>query len=469
MKFLPEQVAVDARGAWVNFAPEMPITDFAIDSRKAARGTLFFAIPTANDDGHRYLSAALANGACGAVVEHCDENVPIPQLVVDSSIVALQTIAAANRQRFSNPVIAIAGSYGKTTTKELLALLLGKAETMASAGNENNTLGVPLTLLKLDPKKHHYAVLETGISRPAEMATIGEILQPTHVIFTAISQKHREFFPSQGALLEEKLRICESVPGRGGFIVTDEELARLSQFAPFREHLHIIARGRTRRTNAVVHSPFWESEKMFCRIIFPAAGLAEEDYELPIPSEGFAYDFALCRVLTQHFGVNWETTAQRLARWKPLPLRGQIFRHRRKKQIYFADCYNSDVPALIESIRIFEKKFPHEPRYYVIGSLGEYGIESKRQHQLAGEQLPVGRHGQILFIGEECIPMLEAMKRRGFSPENMHIYRDLDEIRAALSGAEGAIYLKGSRMHELERLVDLGECELSDAAKPSLP
>jgi UDP-N-acetylmuramoyl-tripeptide--D-alanyl-D-alanine ligase len=454
-------MAADAYGMWVNFAPKAPIADFAIDSRKVERGALFFAMATEKDDGHRYLSAALANGACGAVVERYDESVPMPQLVVSNSVAALQSIAAAHRRRYPNPVIAIAGSYGKTTTKELLTLLLGGAETLASAGNENNILGVPLTLLRLDAEKHRFAALETGISRPGEMATIGKILQPTHVIFTAISQKHREFFPSQEALLEEKLRICESISRQNGFIVTGAEMAELPQFTPFREHLRTVARDDIRRTDVTICTPRWENEKMFCRITFPTAKKAEENYELPIPAEGFAYDFALCRVLTKYFGIDEETTAQRLALWKPLPLRGQVFRHRWKKQIYFVDCYNSDVPALIESVRIFEKIFRHEPRYYVIGSMGEYGVESERQHRLAGERLSIGSYERILFIGEECTSMCDAMKRRGFLAKSMRICRDLDEIRSILRDVEGAIYLKGSRAHELEQLVDFANCETS--------
>lgn len=465
MKFSPEQIAADADGAWANFAPAVPVTGFAIDSRKIKRGMLFFAIATEKDDGHRYLSAAQDNGACGAVVEHYNENVPIPQLVVRDSIVALQSIAATHRQRYANPVIAVAGSYGKTTTKELLTLLLGSAETLANAGNENNTLGVPLTLLGLNPEKHQFAVIETGISRPGEMATIGKMLRPTHVILTAISQKHLEFFSSQEALLGEKLHICESVPRQNGFITTGMELAQLPQFAPFHGYLRTVASTPFQGTGSTICVPRWENEKMFCRIIFSDMEGAEEEYELPIPSEGFAYDFTLCRVITRHFGINRETTARRLALWKPLPLRGQIFRHRQKKQIYFADCYNSDVPALIESVRVFEKKFPHEPRYYVIGSLGEYGVESERQHRLAGEQLPIVTYERILFLGEECIFVHDALIQRGFSPKSMCICRDLDEIRSILCDVEGAIYLKGSRAHELERLIDFADCELSDGAE----
>ncbi|MDR2340982.1 MAG: UDP-N-acetylmuramoyl-tripeptide--D-alanyl-D-alanine ligase [Puniceicoccales bacterium] len=463
MNFSPKQLAIDAHGTWINFSPEVPITNFAIDSRKATHGSLFFAIPTDKDDGHRYLAAALANGACGAVVEQYDESIAIPQLIVSNSISALQSAAKAHRQRYLRPVIAVAGSYGKTTTKELLALLLGKSETLSSAGNENNTLGVPLTLLRLDPGRHRYAVLETGISRPGEMSAISGILQPTHVIFTAISQKHLEFFTSQVAILEEKLRICEAVLLQNGFIVTGEELAKLPQFTPFRNHLCVVSLGCSRQIGALAYIPRLENGKMFCRIIFSGSEITGEDYELPVPSAGFAYDFAICRAITRHFGISQETTTERLAQWKPLPLRGQAFRHRKKKQTYFVDCYNSDAPALIESVRIFEKKFPNVPRYYIIGSLSEYGVESERQHRLVGEQLQIGAHERILFIGKECVFVRDALKWRNVPPQNMHICRDLDEIRAAICDVEGAIYLKGSRMHGLERLVDFDECELLDA------
>ncbi|MDR1456475.1 MAG: Mur ligase domain-containing protein [Puniceicoccales bacterium] len=453
-------MATDAHGTWINFAPTAPMAGVTIDSRKIKRGMLFFAIQTEKDDGHRYLSSALDNGACGAMVEHYNENVQIPQMVVHNSIAALQSIAAARRKRYTNSVIAIAGSYAKTTTKELLALLLGRSETLASAGNENNTIGVPLTLLKLDRDRHRYAVIEAGISRSGEMTAITEILLPSHVIFTAISQKHLEFFPSREALLEEKLRICEPVLKQNGLIVTEKSLAQLPQFTPFSKHLYAISRGQVRRDDAISYATHWQNGKMFCRITFPDSEIAEEDYELPIPSAGFAYDFALCRALTKRFNIAQEETAIRLAMWKSIPLRGQIFRHRMKKQTYFVDCYNSDVPTLVESIGIFKRKFPYVPHYYIIGSLGEYGIESECQHRLAGEQIPIGPHAHVFFLGEECIFTCDALKRRGFPSENLHMCMNLDEIRTAIREVEGAVYLKGSRIHQLEQLLDPDACEL---------
>jgi UDP-N-acetylmuramyl pentapeptide synthase len=184
------------------------------------------------------------------------------------------------------------------------------------------------------------------------------------------------------------------------------------------------------------------------------------EYILPVPSEGFAYDFALCRLLLHLLGFNDNTAiAQRLSQWKSLPLRGQIWRHRKKNQTFFVDCYNADVPALLESAHIFLRKFPHGPHFYILSGFSEYGEESEKQHRLAGECFPLIGEGEFFLIGNECLPLAEALWRRGIKRGQIHILEQRDDVRQIIDQREGNFYLKGSRCYALEKLIDFTECD----------
>lgn len=163
-----------------------------MDTRIIRSGELFVALKTEKRDGHDFLEAALAAGASGALVSRIVEGVNLPQLVVPDPLIAFQTIGREHRRLFSGRVVGITGSCGKTSTKELLALLLGgEGEgVLATQGNLNNHLGVPLTLTRLEPGRHQYAVVEAGISAPGDMAVLADMIEPDLVITTLVAPAH---------------------------------------------------------------------------------------------------------------------------------------------------------------------------------------------------------------------------------------------------------------------------------------
>ncbi|MDR2664327.1 MAG: hypothetical protein LBB14_02250, partial [Puniceicoccales bacterium] len=352
--------------------------------------------------------------------EHFQKAVPLAQLAVENSTAALRRLAAAWRNSWNGTAIAIAGSYGKTTTKELLALLLGRERTCATEGNLNNTIGVPLSLLRIDRERHRFAAIEVGISEPGEMGTIAAILRPDHVIFTGISSKHLEFFRSREALLREKLRICRAAADRGGRIVLPERLALRRAFRSFQSN-----------------------------ILLPSPNGGR--YRLPDPSPAFAEDFALCLALCEHFSIPADSIGEALSLWEPPPLRGQIIQT--EKNSYFVDCYNSDLPALLRSARAFARRFPRRPRCYVIGGMSELGVDSERLHRRAGRALPFSRGDLFFLLGPETVAIGEELVRRGLSPDRLKIFKEKSALAKALIPISGPVYLKGSRRYGLETLV----------------
>jgi UDP-N-acetylmuramoyl-tripeptide--D-alanyl-D-alanine ligase len=416
-------------GHWAGPPPVRPVMGAAIDTRRLRSGEFFVAIRTERDDGHRYLRDALEKGAEAALVTSADPQIPLPQLVVPDTIAALRAIAVAHRRRFSGEMIAVTGSYGKTTTKNLLALLFGEEETAATPDNLNNGLGVPLSLLGIRLERHRRAIIEVGISHPGEMAELSALVHARHVIFTGISDKHMEFFPSREALLAEKLRIADFVAAQGGRLVCWDDLAR--------------------RLGS----------------LFPAAHLLPvskipSGYPLPTPSRGFARDFALCHTLCRHLGLAREIIEERLSHWRPPPLRGQIFRHRNGRRTYYVDCYNSDFPALLDSVETFLALFPAQRHIFVIGSMGELGIRSQEIHALAGQQLMFSRGDQFYLLGRETEILWNCLRKRGVPEENGRVFTEKTALEKALCTCDGVIYFKGSRHHALETLIDFDNCDL---------
>ncbi|MDR1436204.1 MAG: Mur ligase domain-containing protein [Puniceicoccales bacterium] len=412
---------------WVGGPPPF-ICGASIDSRTIGAGELFVAIKTDRDDGHRYIAQAAALGAAAAIVERVDHSVHLPQLPVGNSILALQAIAAANRRAAACEITAIAGSYGKTTTKDLLALLLGENCTCATAGNLNNGFGVALSLLRLDSNRHRYGVFEVGIGAPGEMAPIVNMLSPKNVIFTGLSTKHREFFRSDNALIIEKLSIGRDVRVRGGIVVAPRRLLAMEQFSP----LMAVAIGPSPRA---------------------------ANFTLPDSSSGFFEDFSLCLAICEHFSIANETIVKRLRSWTPSPLRGATYAHKFAKRHYYVDCYNSDLRPLLNSAEAFAKKFSSAPRLFAIGAMEELGPESDSIHREAGAKLPLSAGDKFFFIGARCSHIAAGLIGRGLPPERAKLFQTLGQMKSEMESFEGAVFIKGSRAYAMERLVDFANCE----------
>src|SRR4051812_30832636 len=177
--FPPALLSEWTGGRWTA-QPVSALSGFTIDTRQLRSGQIFVALKTDRRDGHDFLPAAQAAGASAALVSAPNPALTLPQLVVADPLGAFHAIGRAHREKITGPVIGISGSAGKTSTKNLLALLLGgnAGAVLATEGNLNNHLGVPLTLTRIDPQVHRYAVVEAGISAPGEMAVLAGMMDP---------------------------------------------------------------------------------------------------------------------------------------------------------------------------------------------------------------------------------------------------------------------------------------------------
>src|SRR6266581_4277789 len=215
--FAVQDIVRATRGALVAGDLGVPVTGVSIDSRKLGVGEAFFAIRGHRFDGHAFLADAAGRGAACLVVHALHDDAPanVPLVLVEDTTKALGLLAAYHRARFSIPLVAVTGSNGKTTTKELIAGVLGvRWHVLKPTGSFNNQWGLPLTLLKLLPE-HDALVLELGTNRPGEIAYLAELARPTVGAVTNVAAVHTEFLGSLDGVREEKAALVRAVPADG--------------------------------------------------------------------------------------------------------------------------------------------------------------------------------------------------------------------------------------------------------------
>src|SRR5436309_2852284 len=215
--FTVQDIVRATRGALVAGDLGVPVTGVSIDSRALGVGEAFFAIRGHRLDGHAFLADAAGRGAACLVVDTLHDDAPanVPLVLVEDTTKALGLLAAYHRARFSIPLVAVTGSNGKTTTKELIAGVLGvRWHVLKPTGSFNNQWGLPLTLLKLLPE-HDALVLELGTNRPGEIAYLAELARPTVGAVTNVAAVHTEFLGSLDGVREEKAALVRAVPADG--------------------------------------------------------------------------------------------------------------------------------------------------------------------------------------------------------------------------------------------------------------
>jgi UDP-N-acetylmuramoyl-tripeptide--D-alanyl-D-alanine ligase len=208
--------------ASISNAGTLVATGYSIDSRTAAPGDLFFAVRGERLDGHDYVAAALDRGAVAAVVSRAkvaslpDAVLAVPLLIAEDTLIALQALALHVRRQWGKRVVAITGSAGKTTTKEAIAAALGaKFHVLKSQGNLNNAFGLPLQLLRLEPK-HEYAVVEMGMNHLGEIAALARIASPDWGVVTNVGTAHIEnFTEGQAGIARAKYELIAALPATG--------------------------------------------------------------------------------------------------------------------------------------------------------------------------------------------------------------------------------------------------------------
>ncbi len=338
-------------------APERVVTGYSLDSRSIAPGQLFFAMRGPRFDGHRFLAQVIERGAVGAVVERAFfEQAPqafAPTLIpVASPLEALQHLGRCVRRRWGHSLVAVTGSTGKSTTKEMIAALLGRRYAVhKSAGNLNNHYGLPLTLLGLEPE-HEIAVVELAMSAAGEIAHLASIAEPETGVVTNVAPAHLQFFDSIDSIAKAKRELIENLSARRGppTAVLNYDDPRVHGFAEgFKGTVVTFGMGSGADFQAGWIKPGEGIGSEF-RVIGPNL---EADFALPIPGRHNIMNALAAIAVASSFDIPPAEMRHGLAEFRNMAQRGEILTLPGPVTI-INDSYNSNPQAMecmLETLR----------------------------------------------------------------------------------------------------------------------
>lgn len=447
--FSPELLAAWTGGRWTHL-PSAPITGFRQDTRTLSPGQMFVALGTAQRDGHDFVGAATEKGAPAGLVQRQAAGSDLPQLIVADPLAALQEIARRHREAFPGGVVGVTGSAGKTSTKDLLALLLAApGEVLATEGNLNNHLGVPLTLTRLEPGRHRWAAVEAGINAPGEMGPLARMISPGHAVVTLVGPAHLEKLGSIEGVAREKAGLLEAVRPGGWQVFPvscwqHEPFRRLANplvLVPANEGM-VRAGGRT-VTFTVLHRPDRTEVTLGER----------RRFVLRRVSSGMAQNAALALALASELGVDDALLQERLANWAPSRWRGEL--RRVGTATVYCDFYNANPASMADAIAAFAGMVPAEqPRLYVLGSMEELGAQASELHRGLGRTILLRPGDRLFAVGSQAEALRDGLLDNGNDPAAVAVLKDLQEVRAILPSFTGCVFLKGSRRYRLETVLD---------------
>ena len=428
---------------------DVTYTGVSTDSRTIEPGALFVALVGERFDAHDYLEQVSARGARGAVVSRLASNRPqgLTYYLVEDTLEALGLLGRFRRRQLDARVCAVTGSNGKTTTKELLRTLLStRYRVHATAGNLNNRVGTPLTLLAA-PDDAQALVIELGTSLPGEIAQLGEIVEPDAAVVTAISEEHLEGLGDLAGVLIEETSILHALRPGGFAVVADEppELAQHARSVLGPERLKVA--GWSERADADLRAHDVRiDERGDVRFRW-------QKHELHVPLRGRhnARNALIALGVAREWGIDEAQAIAALALLKPARMRGEL--HDLGSLTVIADCYNSNPASLASAIDLLESMPQKRRRVAVLGSMLELGPASAQLHEEAARQIAQTGIDLIVATGE----FVNAFQRVGGDlSERLILERDPLEswsaLRARLHGDE-IVLLKGSRGVALERLL----------------
>ena len=471
--FASEKLAAWTGGSWSRL-PDRALAGFTQDTRQLGAGQVFVALKTDKRDGHDFLFEAQRSGASAALVSQPNPNLQLSQLVVADPLAAFQVIAREHRREFHGTVIGVSGSAGKTSTKDLLALLLGGhsgsgvgpvsdrsmgqsqtgptgdgSRVLATEGNLNNFIGVPLTLTKLDPATHNFAVVEAGINMPGEMAGLAEMIEPDHSVITLVAAAHLEKLGSLAGVAFEKSRL-PAANRAGGLAVFPVSCWAYEPFRALANPLVLVPanEGMTKIAGrAVSFTVFHRPERTEVTLN------GKHPFILRRVSSGMAQNAALALALASELGVADADLQTRLGAWSPSKWRGEL-RTVGAAAVY-CDFYNANPASMADSIDAFNGLVRAGlPRLYVLGSMEELGPDAPEYHRALGRTLHLQRGDFLFTIGAQAAALREGMLENGNDPVQIAVITDLQPVRDRLASFTGAAFLKGSRRYQLETILE---------------
>lgn len=421
-------------------------TGITTDTRSLQPGHVFVALRGETFDGHDFVRVAIEKGALVAIVDRrmSAQLDGIPQLQVDDTLQAYQQIARWWRDRFNIPVIAITGSVGKTTTKELIAAVLStQGNVLKSQANYNNEIGVPKTLLELEPQ-HDYAVIEMGMRGPGQIALLSQIARPTVSAITNVGTAHIGLLGSEDAIAKAKCELLAEMPATGVAILNHDNQRLIDTAAT-------VWQGQTLTYGL-------EGGNLHGRLIDPET-LEVEGMRFLVPLVGRhnALNYLAALAVAKHLGIDWEPLTKGLAVEMPA---GRSQRYGLPNDIVILDeTYNAGLESTLAALQLLAQT-PGKRHIAVLGTMKELGERSPEFHRQVGNTARQLNLDALLVLIDDPQAKAIADGAVPLPTECFLSHDDLVERLKELVRSGDRILFKASRSVGLDRVVNRFRAEI---------
>jgi len=456
LKFVADACAGEIRRG----QPVALVTGVSTDSRQVKAGDLFFAIKGERFDGHEFIDQVASKGVTGVVVEKKKIPAQLPHcavLVVDDARAAFGKLAAAYRKDFTLPVIAVGGSNGKTTTKELLASVLRrKFSTLWSEASFNNDIGVPATLLRLK-ESYQAAVLEAGTNHPGELGPLVRMIRPQFGVLTNIGREHLEFFGDVAGVAQEEGWLAELLPV-GGKLVINGDNAWTEQIIT-RTKAKVVRVGLGEKNDWRAKKLRLDKSGVTFQMEAPVKELSGE-YRVNLLGRHQVTNALLAIAMGAELGLSYLELSEGLTACQPPKMRLQFWESNGVRVL--DDAYNANADSTIAALETLCDLPLQGRRVAVLGDMGELGAHSEAAHKEVGKRAAELGIGQLFTVGKMSAATAQAARDAGLTR-----VIEFSDVEAAVRAVKNflksgdVVLLKASRASRLERIAETLKSEKS--------
>lgn len=452
-----KQVAAACGGTFCGPNDELLITDVVTDSRKISEGSVFVALKGEKFDGHNFVKQSYDLGAICCVVNSDFENTQgLSVIMVEDTYAALRDIASYYRTRFSLPSVAITGSVGKTSTKDMVAEVLNQHyKVLKTDGNFNNEIGLPLTAFRLS-QKDEIAVFEMGMSAFGEISRLSKIALPETAIITNIGFSHIEHLGSQENILKAKLEILDGMSPGGTVILNadDEFLNGAIDNIPFETLSYGI---ENKNADMVAYNIKKSSEGTEFDVKVEA-----EEWHISVNVPGLHHVYnALSAILTGLlYNMPMEEIVEGIATFRPSGMRQNAIELSDK--VIVKDCYNASPTSMKSGLEVLSVTPPKNSeissrRVAVLGDMLELGDYAEEAHRQVGRLCCEYELGCLIAIGPNAKFVVEGAIECGFNSSELYVFYDNNTAKEHINEIlkpNDVVLFKGSRGMRLEEIAD---------------
>lgn len=404
--------------------------DVCTDTRAISAGSLFIALHGANFNGNKFIKKALEAGCRFAISDDPKYSTTENVLVVDDTLATLQELATFHRNKFKIPVLGITGTNGKTTTKELLAIVLSKKfNVLSTAGNFNNHIGVPLTLLKLR-QNHEFAIIEMGANHVGDIKELCEIALPNYGVITNIGKAHVEGFGSVENIIKTKTELYDFVESIQGIVfvnVNEEELLKES----------------SRVSNPIFYGGEYLNFELNSSRELLALTIEEEEIESNLFGNYNSNNILTAYKVASYFEVTPQMIKEAVEEYTPTNNRSQMV-ETKKGNVLILDAYNANPTSM--NLAIDEFSIRSEEKVYILGEMKELGKISDKEHLKVMDRL-ADSSDTIFYVGMAFKKFEKRYKQKFFANiKKLLASKELEKLDNA------KILIKGSRSVQLDEL-----------------